>query len=191
MLKLAAEHASGMMSAAQLEALGRMLLDVYWRSGMIAVEIGTYHGGTSAFMAKVLRLAGHPEIPVVAIDPFERSGPADQYNARGAYDAYIRTITEQGVTDQCFAIATWSQQAVSVIPDTIGVLVVDGNHVFEECEAELRLYVPKVVKGGWVFVDDDCPEYYPGVVRAITEFAEVHPEIDVQRCPSHAWFQIP
>ena len=48
----------------------------------------------------------------------------------------------------------------------IGVLVIDGAHHYEAVRADLELYVPKVVPGGYVFLDDYGPAY-PDVIRAI------------------------
>ena len=190
-MMLAAEYASDMMSEVQLEALGRMLVAFDWSRGGIVVEIGTYHGLTAAYMAHVLRASGHPEVPVVSVDPFERSGPRDAYNAQGDYTAYCATIATQGVGEQCFVVAAPSQQAASIIPATIGVLVIDGNHTYDDCKAELDLYVPKVMHGGFVFIDDDLEEYYPGTVDAISDYFAVLPEMDLLRHGTFATVRVP
>jgi hypothetical protein len=45
-------------------------------------------------------------------------------------------------------------------------------------KADLELYIPKVVPGGYVFLDDYGPAY-PDVIRAIDEYLPAHPEIEV------------
>jgi hypothetical protein len=44
--------------------------------------------------------------------------------------------------------------------------------------ADLELYAPKVVPGGFIFIDD-YGAAYPDVVRAVDEFIAAHKEMDI------------
>ena len=57
-------------------------------------------------------------------------------------------------------------------------LVIDGAHHYDAVRSDLELYAPKVVPGGYIFLDDYGPAY-PDVVRAIDEYLPAHPEMDV------------
>lgn len=170
----------GMMNTERLIRLGRILASYRWDNGGIVAEIGTYFGHTAVFMAKVMQHMYRHDVPVLSIDPFERSGPYDHANATGNYSEYIKNVADACCAEQCFCIATFSRIAVPVV-GPIGVLVVDGNHSRESCETDLQLYVPKVLPGGWIFVDDYIPDIYPGVVAACDGYFRRHPRIRVER----------
>lgn len=178
---LAFRHASDMMGEKQLLDIGMLLAMVPWQQGDLVVEIGTYHGRTAAFMAEILRRIGKRHVRVVGIDPFEVGGDGDPANPRGSYSAWRENTALYA--DQCVAIVGFSSQVADVIPAKIGFLLVDGRHAFEDCLADLTLYVPKVKPGGFVFVDDDVERDYPGVVRAIDTYFTGG---DVQRSGMHA-----
>jgi len=165
--------ASGMMDAGELTYLAAALSAYPWDGRSVVVEIGAYVGSTSAFMAKVLQQLGH-RVPILSIDPFERAvpGPIDP---QGIYGAYLKTIREHGVEDVCLPLVAFSKDAAPVVPDTIGVLVVDGGHEYPVVRGDLHDYGPKVRPGGFIFIDD-YSDPFPGVRRAVDEyFVETRP----------------
>ena len=166
-------HASGMMDASELTCLAATLSLYPWDGRSVIVEIGAYVGSTSVFMAKVLQHLGH-RVPILSIDPFERAvpGPTDP---QGIYGAYLRTIQEHGVDDVCLPLVAFSKDAAPVVPDTIGVLVVDGGHEYPVVRRDLEDYGPKVLPGGFMFIDD-YSDAFPGVMRAVDEYF-------VESCP--------
>jgi predicted O-methyltransferase YrrM len=50
----------------------------------------------------------------------------------------------------------------------VDVLLIDTEHTYEICSAELALWTPHMRPGGVVLLHD--PETFPGVRRAITDF---------------------
>src|SRR5687767_7225179 len=120
--------ASGMMDESELAYLAATLSAYPWDGRSVVVEIGAYVGSTSAFMAKVLRRLGH-RVPILSIDPFERAvpGPIDP---QGVYAEYLKTIHEHWVENVCLPLVAFSKDAAPAVPDTIGVLVVDGGHEY-------------------------------------------------------------
>lgn len=131
------------------------------------VEIGSYAGETAAFVAETLAEAGHDN-PVLSIDPFERVS-GSRLNPKGKYRRYMRTMRSRGLQDRCHALVAYSHEAAVAVPDRIGLLIIDGNHEYESVARDLELYAPKVLPGGFIFLDDHT-DTYPGVVTATAEF---------------------
>jgi cephalosporin hydroxylase len=156
-----------MMDAGELLYLAGTIAAYSWPAGSFLAEIGAYHGRTTAFMAKVLRLLGH-EVPLLSIDPFERVG-VTPLNPQGSYSQYLGTVSFHNVASRCLPLVAFSNEAAAVVPDKIGVLVIDGCHHYGAICDDLRLYSPKVLSGGLIFVDDYGPAY-PDVVRAVDEY---------------------
>ncbi len=167
---------SDMLDRTELMALAATLTTFDWRLSDLLVEIGAYLGTTTVFMAKVLEQLGR-RVTILSIDPFERCTP-DNLNPQGNYSAYIENIRAHGVANRCLAQAAFSADAAATVPNRIGVLVVDGAHHYDAVRADLELYVPKVVPGGYVFLDDYGPAY-PDVIRAIDEYLPAHPELEI------------
>jgi predicted O-methyltransferase YrrM len=166
-VELAATFTSNMMDAAELAYLAAALSRYPWDGKGIVVEIGAYRGSTSVFMAKVLQHLGH-RVPILSIDPFERVVPS-RSNPKGTYAAYLRTVRKHQVGDVCLPLVAFSKDASPVVPDTIGVLVVDGGHEHAVVSRDLHDYAPKVLPGGLIFIDDYI-DAYPGVTRAVDDY---------------------
>jgi hypothetical protein len=158
---------SGMMDAGELQYLAGTLAAYPWNTASIVVEIGAYTGRTTVFMAKVLQLLGK-RIPILSIDAFDRVQP-NALNPQGNYAAYLETIRTNNIEDVCLPLTAFSQDAAPVVPDKIGVLVVDGGHSYPVVTQDLTLYGVKVLPGGFVFIDD-YGSYYPDVIRAVDEY---------------------
>lgn len=165
---LAAQFASSMMDAAELTYLAALLAIAPWDRSAIVVEIGTYIGQTAVYMAQVLRVLGHRRVPILSIDPFERAQP-DPLNPQGQYSAYLENILRYHVDDVCFPLVAFSEQAAPVVPNNIGLLIIDGSHRYPDVQKDLALYCPKVIPDGLVFIDDYV-EAYPGVRQAVDEY---------------------
>lgn len=158
---------SVMMDARELLYLAAVLSTYRWPEGSILTEIGAYHGQTTVFMAKVLELVGHRP-PILSIDPFERAIP-DALNPQGSYLAYLKNVSDHGYVDQCVPLVAFSQNAARVVPPFVGVLVIDGAHYYDAISSDLKLYAPKILPGGFIFIDDYGGSY-PAVARACDEY---------------------
>jgi len=158
---------SSMMDAGELQHLAGTLAAYPWDTVSIVVEIGAYTGRTTVFMARILQLL-EKRVPILSIDAFERVQP-HPLNPQGIYSAYLETIRMYNVEDVCLPLAAFSQDAAAVVPDRIGVLVLDGGHYYSVVTKDLALYGVKVLPGGFLFIDDYGPAY-PDVIRAVDEY---------------------
>jgi hypothetical protein len=164
---LADAYGSIMMDSEELLALAATIAAYPWVTGAIVVEIGAYLGQTTIFMAKVFNLLGM-RIPILSINPFERAQP-DPLNPQGAYSTYMENIRSNKLEGICIPLVAFSSDAAPVVPERIGVLVVDGCHPYSGVKKDLKLYTPKVMPNGFVFIDD-YGSAYPDVIRAVDEF---------------------
>lgn len=164
---LAKRFSSNMMDEHELLTLAAASALAPANEYTIVVEIGTYLGNTAVFLANVLRELGR-RLPVLSIDAFHRAQP-DMLNPRGELLQYLDNIRANGVEDVCIPLIALSANAARVVPQEIGLLIIDGGHSYEVANADLELYTPKVQQDGIVFIDD-YGSAYPGVVRAVDRF---------------------
>lgn len=106
-------------------------------------------------------------------------------------DPYVEYVSSGGVVHSeyvdCFKKAQrwlrpWFQKvrflllkshiAVNYFP-SVDFVYIDGDHEYEFVKRDLRLYWEKLRKGGILSGHDFTP-YFPGVVRAVVEFADQH-----------------
>jgi hypothetical protein len=160
---LAEVYGSIMMDSEELLALAATIAAYPWDRGAIVVEIGAYLGQTTVFMGKVFESLGI-RIPILSIDPFERAQP-DSLNPQGVYSTYVENIRANKLEGICAPLVAFSADAAPFVPERIGVLVVDGCHHYSSVKKDLELYTPKVLPGGFIFIDDYGPAY-PDVIRA-------------------------
>jgi hypothetical protein len=158
---------SGMMDANELLHLAATLTSYNWKQGGFVVEIGAYIGSTTVFMARVLSRLG-ARVPILSIDPFERFNP-DPLNPQGVLTTYLENTRASGYSEVCLPLAAFSADAAEVVAANIEVLVIDGDHHYKVVRRDFQLYPPKLLPGGFLFVDDTvCP--YDDVLRVATDF---------------------
>jgi predicted O-methyltransferase YrrM len=120
------------------------------------VEIGSWKGRSTVWLAYGARLAGQP---VFAIDP--------HVNSRE--DPSARTLTEfsenlrrAGVADVVKPVVMPARQAVRVIDGGVEVLFIDGDHSDAGAEDDAAVWLPRLVDGGTVLMHDVATASYTG-----------------------------
>lgn len=162
---LAREHDNGNMRYAELLCLAAAMVGFPWTEGQFVCEIGTFHGITAAFLGHLAVVAKLP-CRILSVDNFKSPYLADLPEPAAPY---YQTMFAHGLMpERNSVIAMSSARAADLIPNGIGLLLVDGDHRYEGCLDDLCRYVPKVVPSGVVAVDD---VWYPEVRRAVSEFA--------------------
>ena len=63
-------------------------------------------------------------------------------------------LKKYGLEEWCTILRTTASDAVTSIPDGIGLLHIDGNHGQEAVLKDIQNYLPKVAKDGLVWFDD-------------------------------------
>ena len=139
------------------------------------VEIGTFHGLTATFMARLLQLTNKNN-KILSIDPF---GRLDNASVIGKYPKYMENTSRYEVEKQCFALTAFSHQAYSFLKDEIPFIMVDGSHKYADVRIDLETYLPKLKRGGFAYLHDNSEKRYPGVFKAINDTVRNNPKYKI------------
>lgn len=142
------------------------------------VEIGSYHGRSTALIASVVDALA-PGRRVVAIDPHEgrisESGRPDAYR-RPTWDSFRHNLRQMDLLD---AVDVRKARAVDVVwTEPVGLLFVDGLHDSGSVRGDFDHFAPWLVVGGIVAFHDYSPNF-PGVIGVVddvlsgAEFVEI------------------
>jgi len=137
------------------------------------VEIGSFKGQSTAWMATALKLSGQQD-KIAAVDPHINTGDTEEvpdYQEESSFDAFINNMTRMGVSDLIEPIKAISSDAVKNWDEPIRLLFVDGSHRYEDVLLDLQLWVPLVRSGGIICMHDTkATGPFPGVRRAMDEY---------------------
>lgn len=161
-------------AAAQLEGwcpdhkARQMCMQVMSCKPSVVVEIGVFGGKSLVPLAIGCRK--NDKGRVYAIDPWENDAclehyPADdpnvgwwsQQNLDKVYQQFVDYLKANGLSPWVRIIRARAEDVVNIFspPDMlIDVLHIDGNHATETACRDVRLYLPRVRPGGWVWMDD-------------------------------------
>lgn len=139
--------------------------------GDLFVEIGSFKGKSSAFMAVEIARSGK-KIQFDCIDPFQlmshyaesaKNDPTD-------WEGYsLEGFNERMKPAEGFyrAVAMTSEEAAKLYEDgTIDYIMIDGDHTYEGVKKDIELFLPKMKKGG-IMTGDDA--WAPDVWRAVQD----------------------
>jgi predicted O-methyltransferase YrrM len=135
-------------------------------------EIGSWQGRSASFLARAVAESGNGRF--FAIDHFKGNvdrhhlfviGAADLSDLEAGFRGHMARI---GLADNVDLLAMSSAEAAARIADrSLRFLFIDGDHSREGVEADLALFLPKLVPGAIVAFDDFAPVNFPGVRAAI------------------------
>lgn len=165
----------------QLEGLitpgiGRVLYDyaVQVEGSQAIVEIGSYKGKSTAFLAAGARSGQGPT--VYAVDPWDAQSPPGRDYYRYSQPATRRKFHEQlaavGLTDQVTTLQGFSTQVAAGYDGApIGLLYIDGDHTADAVENDFRAWQHHLDVGATVIFDDYGTPKNPGVAEAVGRIA--------------------
>lgn len=137
-----------------------------YKQELIGVEIGV-DTGLNAYNV----LCQIPQIKkIYLVDPW------GQYHQDGktvnTTDAFYKCMKRLSkFRGKIVVIRKKSEVAADDIPNSLDFVYIDGNHQYEYVKKDTELYYPKVKEGG-IIGGDDFYIRYPGVCKAVLEFAE-------------------
>jgi predicted O-methyltransferase YrrM len=135
------------------------------------VEIGSYKGKSTCYLAAGRYMSGMAGGLVYAVDPWDL--PGNPYGKHGFSAPEVRTIFKRQVESLGFDEIVRPIRGFSVdvaaewLNGPIGMLFIDGDHSEAAVRADLNAWLPYVVNGGIVAFDDFDTPRNPGVRKVV------------------------
>lgn len=129
----------------------------------VCVEIGVYSGRSLVPQAMVLQAVNHGVI--YGIDPWKKSHASegncseadkewwDSVDLHAIHNYCMDKIWEQALDGHCVIVRAASHFCAQLF-NTIDILHIDGCHSEESSCRDVNLYLPKVMRGGHIWIDD-------------------------------------
>jgi predicted O-methyltransferase YrrM len=154
------------MSYADLEGffdagIAKLYSHVAWQfpSGSKFVEVGTYEGKSTAYMAEQLKLY-NKEIEFYVVDIWKNYGQ---------YLSFRRNMIQLGLNHLMKPIRAESTlAALQFQNESLDFVFLDADHRYSAIRADILSWLPKVKPNG-ILAGHDYSENCPGVVKAINE----------------------
>ncbi|MBI2599777.1 class I SAM-dependent methyltransferase [Candidatus Daviesbacteria bacterium] len=140
--------------------------------GLVGVEIGVYKGDNAFFILKKLQIK-----KLFLIDPHleykafkGNTGWAKIHQSEFNKHFMQAKKKLKKFEDKTTFIRKKSEDAIGYIPNDLDFVYIDGNHEYEFVKHDIKLYYPKLKRGG-IMGGDNFESIFPGVARAVIEFA--------------------
>lgn len=151
----------GWLSDAQGRALFQAAANTGGRGAI--VEIGSWKGRSTTWLASGARLAGHC---VYAIDPHHRSR---EYPDAETADEFLANLARNGLASVVEPLVMTSEEAAARVAGPIELLFIDGDHSYEAVRRDAELWLPRLIDGGTVMFHDVATAAYSGPRRVVRE----------------------
>lgn len=153
------------------------------------IEVGSWKGLSTVTMAQECKHMGYKNVDIIAVDTwlgapeFWTWGLNDptrriSLNAVNGYPSVFYTFTKnvkaRGHHDMIRPFPISSVQGAEVLKHynmKADIIYVDASHEYEAVLQDIEKYWDILDKGGMIF-GDDYTKYWPGVIKAVDEFAE-------------------
>jgi len=154
-----------------------MLLAEHGPAEGVCLEIGSFMGRSTAFLAEGARRAGGAR--VVAVDHFEGSPEhqpggthecAEIAQTGTTFDRFQENLRSAGLLPQVEPIRAGSAEAAADWTGPIRLLFIDGDHSYEATRQDFELWSPHVSEGGFVAFHDVGA--WPGVTKFYQQLRE-------------------
>ena len=140
------------------------------KKGAIFVEIGSWKGYATTFLADVARNCGGK---VYCIDHWKGSGGVPHHRIDNCLEIFLYNMKVLGLDDYVHPMVMDSLTASKVFADGVADLVfIDADHRYDGIKSDLIAWWPKIKIGG-ILCGHDCETYYSNANSAIQSlFAE-------------------
>jgi len=135
------------------------------------VELGAWHGRSSAILGIVARKSGRPEVRAHSVDIWEKwTNPKGklQYASLETWRGNMRRLCLDKL------VRAWKVPSVAAADrwpagEPVGLLFVDAVHTYEAVLADFDAWHPHLREGSLVCFHDYGRETFPGVTEAVDE----------------------
>jgi MMP 1-O-methyltransferase len=165
-LRAAAEAAKGFMPPAEGLALYATAAAYAGRGPIL--EIGTYCGKSTIYLAAAARQAGQLVITVDHHHGSEENQPGWEYHDPGLVDPdtgrldtlphFRSTLAATGLEEHVIAIVGRSADVAGLWRTPLGMLFIDGGHTDAAATADYEGWAPWVASGGALAIHDVFPD---------------------------------
>jgi predicted O-methyltransferase YrrM len=165
-LQRAAEAATGFMPPDEGLALYRTAA-AYAPLGPV-LEIGTYCGKSTIYLAAAARAAGQLVITVDHHRGSEENQPGWEYHDPSLVDertgwldtlpGFRATLAQAGLEEQVIAVVGRSAQVAGLWRTPLGMLFIDGGHTDAAAQADYANWAPWVAASGALAIHDVFPD---------------------------------
>jgi hypothetical protein len=143
-------------------------------------EVGCYLGRSICSLGEAVRDAGL-SARIVGVDTARGSGskgradidahgPAVEHGGGTFAGLLHRNIIGCGLDDRIQLVISDSVAAAALFADESFAWVhIDARHDYDSVVADINAWAPKVKPGGWLSGDDYQADWWPGVVRAVSD----------------------
>jgi predicted O-methyltransferase YrrM len=126
----------------------------------ILVEIGSYHGGSSQFLAFAAEIN---DSTLICVDTWKSDGMTIDH--RDTYNEFKRNML--GFSHRVKAMRGYSNEIAKDFKEQIDLLFVDGDHSYDGCRADVQAWSPHLAKGAIIIFHDYS--WAEGVRRVVKE----------------------
>lgn len=133
------------------------------RGNGLIVEIGSWKGRSTAWLAAGARLAG---ARVYAIDPHTGSREDPDADTLAEFRA---NLAYAGVSDVVETLVMTSTEAARALPGPVELLFIDGDHSYEAVRRDVELWLPRLIEGAVVMFHDVGTAGYSGPRRVFRQ----------------------
>lgn len=141
-----------------LYRLGKNLPD-----GSILVEIGSYHGGSSRFLAHA---AETNNSILFCVDTWKSD--AMTIDHKDTYDEFTRNMS--GLFQHVVPLRGYSSEIAQDFDREIDLLFIDGDHSYDGCQADVLAWFPHLAKGAVMVFHDYS--WAKGVRRVVEDMVK-------------------
>lgn len=132
------------------------------KDGSHFVELGSFAGRSSAYMAKMIKESGK-RITFDCIDHWWHGEPNPD-----RLPVFLRNMRKAGVMDLINPIQMYSEQAMELYwKESLDFIFIDADHTYESVSKDLRGWHPKIKIGGIIAGHD---YNWDSVKKAVDEF---------------------
>ena len=138
---------------------------------LIGVEVGVHLGNHCGRILNNFKIK-----KITLIDPWTSyEGDADYFLSQEFQDKCYDTVVKKFGNDERVKIlkSTSIEANKSFINSSLDFVYIDGNHQYSSVIEDLNIWYPKVKYRG-IIAGDDYKYKFPGVIRAVNEFANLH-----------------
>lgn len=146
------------------------------KDGEFIIEIGVWEGRSAVYLAEKIKESGK-DITVIGIDPYVYGLLGNQGDANEMHrlEKLRKTVDQNGLSKILYNLVAKSEDAARLISkltngNKIAGVFIDGDHSFEGCAKDIKLYDVLVRKGGIVAGHDYTHGEWQGVVDAVNQY---------------------